>query len=123
MTSLGSRSGNDRIPISVGRSDCRCGAARWQAMSGTPRHDRADTLRGRPDAWSGLVWLLAVTAVCGIADYFALPDADVWFGMPLGGHELFRPEWLIMGTLVAYPLFRLARASLVLGVLGLLLAS
>ncbi|MFY9915719.1 MAG: hypothetical protein WAK18_13695, partial [Nocardioidaceae bacterium] len=83
----------------------------------------ADSLRGRPDHWSAAVWLAAVAVMCGIADFGALPDGQVWFGMPLDGHELFRPAWLVAGTLVAFPLFRLARASLVLGVLGLILAA
>ncbi len=83
----------------------------------------ADTLRGRPDDWSAAGWLAAVAVMCGIADFGALPDGQVWMGMPLDGHELFRPAWLVAGTLVAFPLFRLARASLVLGVLGLVLSA
>ncbi len=92
-------------------------------MSATFPPGKADTLRGRPDCWSGVGWLLAVTALCAIADGFALPDASVWLGMPMSGDEMFRPEWLVMGTLVALPLFRLARASIFLGVLGFLLGS
>jgi hypothetical protein len=70
-----------------------------------------------------VVWLLAVAAVCGLSDAFALPDASVWLGMPLSGHAMFRPEWLVVGTLAAIPLFRLARASLLLGVLGFFLCA
>ena len=94
-----------------------------RGMSATSPLGKTDTLRGRPDCWSALVWLLALTAVCGIVDYFALPDGSVWFGLPLDGHEMFRPEWLVVGTLVALPLFRLARASILLGLLGLFLCA
>ena len=87
------------------------------------RPGSADNLRGRPDSWSAAGWLVAVAATCGIADFGALPDGQVWFGLPLDGHVMFRPAWLVAGTLVAFPLFRLARASLVLGVLGLLLSA
>jgi hypothetical protein len=92
-------------------------------MSAASPAGKADTLRGRPGAWSGVVWLLVMAAVCGVADALALPDAGVWLGMPLAGHEMFRPEWLVVGTLAALPLFRLARASLVLGSIGFLLCS
>jgi hypothetical protein len=92
-------------------------------MSATSPLGKADTLQGRPDVWSGLGWLLVVAAVCGIADAMALPDASVWLGMPMSGHEMFRPEWLVAGTLAAIPLYRLGRASLSLGVLGFLLTS
>lgn len=92
-------------------------------MSAASSAGKADTLRGRPDAWSGVFWLLAVGGVCLVADSMALPDADVWFGMPLSGHTMFRPEWLVMGTLAALPLFKVARASLVLGVVGFFLCS
>jgi hypothetical protein len=64
-----------------------------------------------------------MAAVCGTADALALPDAGVWLGMPLSGHAMFRPEWLVVGTFAALPLLRLARASLVLGTLGFLLCS
>ena len=93
------------------------------SMSATSPVGKADTLRGRPDCWSGVGWLLAVTAVCGFSDAFALPDASVWLGMPMTGHEMFRPEWLVAGTLVALPLFRTARASLVLGTIAFLLSA
>jgi len=61
--------------------------------------------------------------VCGISDAFALPDASVWLGMPMSGHEMFRPEWLVAGTLLALPLFRTARASLFLGTVAFLLSA
>jgi hypothetical protein len=92
-------------------------------MLGMSRHGRADSLRGRPDCWSATGWLLAVTAICGVADFLALPDGAVWFGMPLSGDEMFRPEWLVMATVLAYPLVRLAQASYILGVLGFLLSA
>jgi hypothetical protein len=68
-------------------------------------------------------WLLAVTAICGICDFFALPDASVWLGMPLESREMFRPEWLVLATVTAFPLFRLAWASFFLGALGLFLSA
>ena len=73
--------------------------------------------------WAGVGWLLVVAATCGIVDALALPGASVWLGMPMSGHEMFRLEWLVAGTLAAIPLYRLGRASLSLGVLGLLLTS
>jgi hypothetical protein len=92
-------------------------------MSATSPLGKADTLQGRPDVWSGVGWLLVVAAACGIADAMALPDASVWLGMPMTGHEMFRPEWLVAGTLAALALYRLGRASLSFGVLGFLLTS
>ncbi len=92
-------------------------------MSATFPSGKADTLRGRPGSWSAVGWLLAVTALCAIADAFALPDGAVWLGMPLDGHEMFRPEWLVLGTLAAIPLYRLARASILLGGIGFLLSA
>lgn len=92
-------------------------------MSATFLVGKADTLRGRPDSWSGVGWLLVVAAACAFSDAFALPDASVWLGMPMSGHEMFRPEWLVAGTLLALPLFRTARASLVLGVMAFLLSA
>lgn len=97
-------------------------SALGRTMREMSRHGREDSLRGRPDSWSAVGWLLAVTVICGVADFFALPDGAVWLGMPLEGHQMFRPEWLVMGTLVALPLFKLARASFLLGLLGLFLA-
>jgi hypothetical protein len=92
-------------------------------MSATSPLGKSDTLHGRPDVWSGVGWLLVVAAGCGIADALALPDASVWLGMPMSGHEMFQAEWLVAGTLVAVPLFRLGRASLTLGVIGFLLSA
>ena len=68
-------------------------------------------------------WLLVVTACCGVSDALALPDAAVWLGMPMSGHEMFRPEWLVAGALIALPLYRTARASLFLGTVAFLLSS
>ena len=87
------------------------------------RPGKVDSLRGRPDCWSATGWLLAVTALCGICDFLALPDGGVWLGMPLSGHEMFRPEWLVVATFLAFPLVRLARASMLLGLLGFALAT
>ncbi len=115
-----SRTDNDRVPIRLLTGALSApGPTMWvMAPLGS-----ADSLRGRPDSWSAAVWLVAVAAICGIADFGALPDGEVWFGLPLDGNEMFRPAWLVAGTLVAFPLFRLARASLVLGVLGLVLSA
>lgn len=82
---------------------------------------KADTLHGRPDCWSGVGWLLVAAGLVATADALALPDADIWLGMPMSGDEMFRPEWLVAATLAALPLYRLARASLFLGVVGFFL--
>ena len=43
--------------------------------------------------WACVGWLLVVAAACGIVDALALPDASVWLGMPMSGHEIAQELW------------------------------
>ncbi len=67
-------------------------------------------------------WLLVVAFASGAVVVLTLPSASGLDGAATG-RDLFHAEWLVLGTLIAYALLRLARASVVLGALGVVLSS
>ncbi|MEP6665366.1 MAG: hypothetical protein ABJA81_02860 [Nocardioidaceae bacterium] len=86
-------------------------------------HERTPSDPTRPAAWAAMGWLLVIAVTAGTVGMLSLPDGPHHLNQSVSGRELFHAEWLVLGTLVAYAVGRLARSSIVLGALGVVLSS
>jgi hypothetical protein len=77
----------------------------------------------RPGAFAAAGWLLVVAFASGAVDLLSLPGGPDALDQSVSGRELFHAQWLVLGTLIALAVVRLARASLLLGALGVVLSS
>jgi hypothetical protein len=79
---------------------------------------------GAPYAvWMPLSGMLVVLVGLFVAATLALPTPSQYSTGPLAAGDVFRPEWLIAATLLAVPVYQLARRSWRAGLLAVLLAS
>lgn len=74
-------------------------------------------LEGQPDelydpaTWMPLVWSLVVVSGAAFAAALALPTLPGYANSPSTARAIFHPEWLVVSTLLVFPLYRAARSS------------
>lgn len=76
---------------------------RW--LEGQP-HDSDDAGTWMPFVWTLVVVLCAVTAAT-----LALPTFPPYVAGPITARSAFRPEWLVLATLLVLPVYRGSRIS------------
>lgn len=64
-----------------------------------------------PVGWLPLLWTLVVVAGAVTAATLALPSLPQSVVGPVTARALFHPEWLVVATLLVFPVYRAARHS------------
>jgi hypothetical protein len=71
----------------------------------------ADAPPPEPDGWRSLGWSCAALGCAGILSAVALPGTEpTAYGHHVAS-DFFRPQWWVLASLAAYPLFLAARSS------------
>jgi hypothetical protein len=92
-------------------------------MGDVSSHERTFADPARPAAWAATGWLLVVALTSAAVGMLSLPGPSTQLSESVTGRDLFHAEWLVLGTLIAYFVSRLAYASMLLGALGVVLTS
>lgn len=71
------------------------------------QHHRFD----HPVTWMPLVWTLVVILGAVFAAGLALPPTPGYVQGAITVGDIFRPEWLVLATLLVLPVYRVARSS------------
>jgi hypothetical protein len=64
-----------------------------------------------PSTWMPLVWSLLVVVSAVTAATLALPALPEFVNGPITARSVFRPEWLVLATLLVLPVYRGSRIS------------
>lgn len=76
-----------------------------------------------PRPWAAVGWLLTLAVASAALSVLSLPEPAVTSAQPPAARDLFRPEWLVLASFLAFLVRRVARASILLGALALVAAS
>ena len=76
-----------------------------------------------PRFWVAAGWLLVLALACAVVAALSLPATSMSAEPGAQARDVFRPEWLVLAAFLAYPVRRVARASLPLGAVALIAAS
>ncbi len=64
-----------------------------------------------PVTWMPFVWTMTVVMGAVLVGTLALPQTAAYIDGPLSARMLFHPEWLVVATLLALPIYRASRIS------------